>query len=169
MMKHVSQYSGLSLRRLWPAVSGKLYPETRERVLTSLKEVRKLAEENPACVDHDTLIATLEHLQEVLGMHYDSLAVTADSRLKAQPYGAQKYPADYFTHLCEALVMTSAELKNALQKIRALARACFAKAGSSAQAKLALARLNAAEQDLNYLLFVEQQYVRPLLMGETDS
>ena len=115
MIKHASQYSRLSLRRLWPAVSGKLYPETKERVIASLQEVRKLAEENPKCVHHDNLICTLEHLQEVLTMHYDSLAVTADSRLQAHPYGTQKYPADYFARLCEALVITSAEVKNVVK------------------------------------------------------
>ena len=137
--------------------------------MDSLTEVRKLADENRECEYHDALIETLEHLNDVLKVHFNSLSVTADSRLKSSPYGSQKYPADHFMRSCQELAITAAEVKSALQKIRTLARSCFAKVGSSAQAKLALARLNAAEQDLNYLLFVEQQYVRPLLLGDSEA
>jgi|GEM_PF-6742533 hypothetical protein len=163
-MNNANQYAKLGLPRLWPAVSGELYPETQRSIAGSLAEVRLLTNENPNCQEHDQIVSLLEKLDVLLGDHFASLSKLATDRLKSRPYGSESYTANNFSQPCAALEITAMEIKSTLQKIILLARTCFAKSEGTVYDKLALARLHEAEQDLHYLLFVEQQYLQPLLI-----
>jgi hypothetical protein len=168
MNNDTTLYAKLSLRRLWPALSGHLFPDTNKKLLYSLEEIRAVVNEDPSCEHNTELLSTLEQLIAAFKDYEKLIESTVADRLKTLPYGNQVFDLSRFESGVKVIKEFAAGLKQLMQKVRAIARSCFAKTGSSAQAKLLLARLNATEQDLNYLLFVEQQYIRPHLVRGTD-
>ena len=164
-----SAYSKLDLRRLWPVISTTLFPETLIKVQNVIEDVRSSPVTMENTSEAEMLVERIVHLEQMLTAHQKRLAQVITDRLSAYPYSNQHFPADHFAEACSLLALTSAEIKTEWTRIRDLARRCFGRTQSTAQDKLALARLNSVEQDILYVLFVEQQYIVPLILKVAEA
>lgn len=167
-MKNITVYAKLDLRRLWPVLSTTLYPETEKRVRNTLEDIRDVSTANGDAEDSENLVGSVEKLIRMLETHNKMIAEIIVTRLSAFPYGTQKFPAGYFEEACEKHALSSAQIKTQWTQIRNMARRCFGKTRSTAEEKLALARLNAVEQDILYVLFVEHHHLCPLILKASD-
>jgi hypothetical protein len=165
----LSVYSKLDLRRLWPVISTTLFPETVIKVQNVLEDVRSSPVTIENTSDAELLVERIAHLEQLLTAHQKRLAQIITERLSAYPYNNQHFAADHFSEACAILALTSAEIKTEWTRIHDLARRCFGRTQSTAQDKLALARLNSVEQDILYVLFVEQQYIVPLILKIAEA
>lgn len=163
----ISAYSKFDLRRLWPVVSTTLYPETEKRVKTTLENVRNIIALNHCDTDETFLLEALNRLIILFEKHYKDVEEIITQRLTAPPFGSKKFSKDYFTKGCDKLVLSRAEIRDEWNNIHTLARRCFGKPRSTPDEKLALARMNAVEQDVLYVLFVENHYMCPLVSKGT--
>lgn len=163
----ISSFSKLDLRRLWPVISTTIYPETLQRIASTVDDARNAAEQSREA-ECEELLREIQRAQELMESHTAKVKEIVASRLSAYPYGHTKYPADYFANLCEQHAISSAEIKTYWNNIRILARRVFGRTRSTAAEKLALARLNSTEQDVLYILFVEHQYICPLILRPTE-
>lgn len=164
-----SAYSRLDLRRLWPVISTTLFPETLIKVQNVIEDVRSSPVTMENTSEAEMLVEHMIHLEQLLTAHQKRLGHVIIERLSAYPYSNQHFPADHFSEACSLLALTSAEIKTEWTRIRDLARRCFGRTQSTAQDKLALARLNSVEQDILYVLFVEQQYIVPLILKAAEA
>lgn len=160
----VSAYSKFDLRRLWPVVSTTIYPETEKRVRNTCKDIRNLAGRDAIGADGEGLLVAMKDLLQLLEQHYKRVEELVGQRLGIQQAGAKKFSAGYFTNGCEQLSLSGAGIKSSWNKIHTLSRRCFGRSNSTADEKLALAKLNGIEQDILYILFVEQHYLCPLIV-----
>jgi hypothetical protein len=164
-----STYSNLDLRRLWPVVSTTLFPETQTKVRNVIEDIGHSPVTEECVEDAEALVKSIAHLEQALAAHHKRLAQVITERLSAYPYGNHHFAADHFPEACAVQALTSAEIKTEWNRIRNMARRCFGRTQSTAQDKLALARLNAVEQDILYVLFVEQQYIAPLILKRAEA
>lgn len=155
-------YAKMDLRRLWPVVSGTLYPDTIKKVGLTIATIT--AHETGPFEAYEVLLQALHKINQQLEAHGRVAGDIIKQRLQAFPYGSANFPATFFETACEQQALSSAEIKSTWARIHLLARQCFGKTQSSAQDKLALARLNALEQDIMYLLFTEHEYLCPQIL-----
>lgn len=169
MNRPSSSFSGLNLRRLWPAVSEGLYPDAQKSVRAIQDDVKALAQASGDCPEQEQLTKMLDDVLGLLERHFSEIRDVTLRRLNSYPYGMEQFTSGYFDVSCELLSVTAAELKTTWNKARLLARNCVMKSRNSPQEKLILAKLNSVEQDILYLLFVERQYMYPLILRSAEG
>lgn len=102
-------------------------------------------------------------MEKLLAAHYKKSALLIKQRLQAAPYGTEEFAASYFPKACKKHDLSSSQIKKQWRHIRSIAKLGLSKALSNSENKLAYARLNSLEQDILYVLFVEQHYLCPLI------
>lgn len=163
----ISAYSKFDLRRLWPVVSTTLYPETENRVRSAIEYVRNIVALNQCEIDEALMLESLNGLNQLLQKHYKDVEEIITQRLAAPPFGSRKFSKEHFARGCDKLILSRDKIRDEWNKIHTYARRCFGKPRSTPDEKLALARMNAVEQDVLYVLFVENHYVQPLILKGT--
>ncbi len=164
----ISAYSKFDLRRLWPVVSTTLYPETEKRVKNAREDVRRMLPGKTHEQDEVNLLEGMDRLELLLGQHFRKVEEIVAQRLSIHQFDGKKFTAGYFSNACDELSLSRAEIKSAWNYVHTMSRRCFGKSNSTPEEKLALAKMNAVEQDILYVLFVEHHYVCPLIQKGTD-
>lgn len=167
-LNNLSGHARQDLPRLWPVLSTTLYPETELKISGAVAELEQIDGRLTEDEEGRALLSAVTELHKMIKKHYLNVANIIAQRLTAYPYGAVKFPSDYFSSECEKHELSSAEIKTTWNRVRAIARRRLTKVNSSSEEKLAYAKLNSLEQDVLYVLFVEHQYICPLILRPTE-